>query len=108
METNLRFGMLQTVYTGDETIEEIKEMVSVYNKETEEHDQIERTRQVSHFSSAICKDSKCGRGVVHGEPCFVDTWTEKFYCDSCGKCVRYERKMADRRGELDELKKAAI
>jgi hypothetical protein len=106
MTTSLRFGMLETVYTGDETIEKIEETVSVYNKETEEHEEVVRQRQVSHFSTATCKDEKCGRGVAHSEPCFIDTWTENgtVYCDSCGKCIRYERKMADRRGELESLK----
>lgn len=102
MGTNLRFGMLETVYTGQENIRQVEEIVVEDNKE------VKKIRQVSDFSPASCKDEKCNRMVKHEEPCFIDTWTENgdVFCDPCGKCRRYERKMADRRGELDALRSA--
>jgi len=102
MQTNLKFGMLQTVYTGTESLEQIEETVVVDNKE------VVRVRQVSNFSPTACRDEKCNRMIEHEDPCFIDTWPDEgeVYCDSCGKCLRYERKMADRRGELDSLRKS--
>ena len=102
MGTNLRFGMLETVYTGEEDIEEIEEIVVIDNKE------VKKVRQISNFRPTSCKDPKCNRMVSHEDPCFIDTWTAKgdVLCDSCGKCRRYERKMADKRGELDALRES--
>ena len=96
----MKFGMLQTVYTGESHTEQIEEIVVVDNKEQT------KVRQVTHYNPTTCKDEKCGRMVAHQDPCFIDTWTENgdVYCDACGKCRRYERKMAERRGELDALK----
>ncbi len=96
MPTNMRFGMLETKYEGEAWIEKKIEIVVIDNEE------VEKERQISHYNPTKCKDDKCGRMVDHEAPCFIDTWSEEgdAYCDSCGKCLRYERKMADRRGEL--------
>ena len=98
METSLRFGMLHTVYTGAEAQEEIEQTYVENNKEKK------RKITISKRKPVVCKDSKCGRRVAHEDVCFVDTHSDNgdIYCDSCGKCLRYERKMAARRKELAE------
>jgi hypothetical protein len=50
-------------------------------------------------SGVICSDEKCGRPVQFLEKCFIDMQTQEVYCEPCGQCVRYERKMAEKRGE---------
>ena len=49
----------------------------------------------------LCSDSKCGRYVEDGDPCF---WAdgEVLYCGSCGKCLRYARKKEHERNEIKE------
>lgn len=44
-----------------------------------------------------CSDEKCGRPVKFMEKCFIDGTTGEIFCQSCGQCIRYERKMAARR-----------
>lgn len=51
-----------------------------------------------------CSDSICPR-IINGnknilsEDCFLDLLSGEMLCDQCGKCLRYARKMAHRRGE---------
>lgn len=51
-------------------------------------------------SGIQCADEKCGRFVGYLEKCFIDTLKDCIYCEACGQCVRYERKMADKRQSL--------
>jgi hypothetical protein len=94
MKTNLKFGMLQTIYTAEEEIvtKEIKA------KDAKGKD-IVRKEQTSKRIPIRCADPKCGRPVIHDAPCFVDTNSPNgdVYCDDCGKCLRYERKKAAQR-----------
>ena len=46
-----------------------------------------------------CGNFKCGKMVQSESPCFRDTLGAAYYCDSCGKCLRYHRKKAAERGE---------
>lgn len=94
MKTELKFGMLHTVYTGESIIEEIKHM-----RVDEDGNEYEEIEQIEKHGIVVCSDPKCGRFIQHDEPCFVDTMTENgnVYCDSCGKCIRYERKRAKMR-----------
>lgn len=100
MKTELKFGMLHTVYTGEAIIEEVE--VTVLNEDGEEETVIEQIEKHGH---AICVDPKCGRMVKHNEHCFIDVLSANgdLYCDSCGKCIRYARKKAEQRKQ----KKAA-
>ncbi len=47
-----------------------------------------------------CSDEKCGRSILFMNKCFIDQETGYFYCEECGKCKRYERKMKLRREAL--------
>jgi hypothetical protein len=49
-----------------------------------------------------CSDRKCGRLVKNGDACFVELQSGALYCDGCGRCKRYIRKMAEKR-EAKEL-----
>ena len=102
MATNLRFGMLQTTYEAD--YDEIKKVKKVKNGVDEEGKDIfiERVTTEQVFKPVRCADHKCTRSVINKDPCFVDTWSDQgdVYCDGCGKCVRYERKMEAKRQEL--------
>ena len=69
MKTNMKFGMLQTVYTGEEHLEQVEEIVVVDNKE------VVKIKQVAHHNPTKCNDELCGRMIKHEEPCFIDTWT---------------------------------
>jgi hypothetical protein len=44
-----------------------------------------------------CADDKCTRYVNFMDKCFIDTQDESVYCESCGQCLRYARKMAKKR-----------
>ena len=107
MATNLRNGMLQTSYDADyddiETIKKVKDGVD------EEGNTIfiERKTITQVFKPIRCKDFKCPRSVINKDACFIDTWSEggDVYCDSCGKCLRYERKMEIKRRDIREAKK---
>lgn len=89
MKTELRYGMLHTVYTGESIIEEIKTIEADENGI--EHEKI---TQIEKHGDIICSDPKCGRLVRHNECCFVDAISTNgnIYCDSCGKCIRFSRK----------------
>ena len=89
MKTELKYGMLYTVYTGEPIIEEIT--VTKTDEDGVEYEEIE---QIEKYGFVGCSDDKCGRPIQHNEPCFVDTRSESgsIYCDSCGKCIRYARK----------------
>jgi hypothetical protein len=88
MKTNLKHGMLQTVYTGEETIR-----TRTY-KVLENGEEIEKTEQYATYAPVMCADKKCGRMVAHNAPCFIDSATGEVWCDDCGKCERYARKRA--------------
>jgi len=96
METSLKFGMLHTVYTAKEEFVEHEQIVVVDNEET-----IQVITE-SNRIPVVCSDEKCSRAVEHEDPCFIDTKSEDgdVYCDSCGKCLRYARKMESRRREI--------
>jgi len=102
MKTNLRFGMLQTVYTAEEEVKvRIKKVI---DKDGEE---VEQKEQYSEFPPARCADKKCGRAIAHEAPCFIDASTGATWCDNCGKCERYARKKAAQRAEKADAKKEA-
>lgn len=92
MQTNLKFGMLQTVYTAEEEVK--VRTKKILNKDGEK---IEQKEQYSVFAPAQCADQKCGRSVSHNTPCFIDAQTGSVWCDDCGKCERYARKKAAER-----------
>jgi hypothetical protein len=48
-------------------------------------------------SGITCSDEKCGRPVSFMDKCFIDPMKDAIYCEACGQCVRYKRKMAQRR-----------
>jgi hypothetical protein len=52
---------------------------------------------LTESDTIICSDNKCGRDVMFGEACFIDIQTNNVYCESCGKCLRYERKKEEER-----------
>jgi len=54
-------------------------------------------RIIYHGENLLCADEKCGRLIIDASYCFVDTINGATYCDDCGKCVRYSRKMAKQR-----------
>ncbi len=60
---------------------------------------VEREFTLPDYLPGNCADAKCGRAIRNEEKCFVDTWNNRTYCQQCGKCIRYERAMALRRGE---------
>lgn len=94
MKTNLKFGMLQTIYTAEEEI-----IVKTKMVKDDEGKEIEQKEQISKRIPISCTDPKCGRAIVHDAPCFVDTQSPDgdVYCDDCGKCLRYARKKAAQR-----------
>jgi len=98
MKTNLQYGMLQTIYTGEETIRTKKIKVLEDGKE------IEQVEQYATYAPVKCADPKCGRMVVHNAPCFIDSQTGGVWCDDCGKCERYARK----RAAMREAKRAEM
>ena len=51
-------------------------------------------------SGVICSDEKCGRAVNFMDKCFIDTLKNRIFCESCGQCIRYERKMEDSRKKI--------
>ena len=97
MPTNLKFEMLETIYTAEEEVK----IKTVKVKDKDGND-IEQKEQYSVFAPARCADSKCGRAVANNTPCFVDTRTGSVWCDSCGKCERYARKKAAQRAQRRE------
>jgi len=45
-----------------------------------------------------CADEKCTRFIKFMDTCYIDTQeSPAYYCESCGQCLRYERKMAEKR-----------
>lgn len=96
MKTNLKFGMLQTIYTAEEDV--VVNSKIILDKDGKE---VEQKEQKSIRIPVQCADPKCGRMVVHDAQCFVDTLSEKgnIYCEDCGKCERYTRKKAAQRAE---------
>lgn len=97
MKTELKHGMLHTVYTGEAIIEEVR--VTKTDEDGKEYEVIE---QIETNGMIVCSDPKCGRIVRHNEACFVDVLDKgKVYCDPCGKCIRFARK----REELRAIKK---
>jgi hypothetical protein len=50
-----------------------------------------------HLDITDCSGLKCGRGVKFMDECFIDSMTGNVLCKDCGQCLRYERKMAERR-----------
>ena len=48
-----------------------------------------------------CEDEKCDRIVAFGDNYFTDP-EEHIYCESCGLCLRYERKRALQREQNKE------
>ena len=51
-----------------------------------------------------CKGVKCARKINYLDKCFIDTIESNFLCQSCGECIRYERKMAKKRDLMSENK----
>lgn len=87
MKTELKYGMLHTVYTGESIIEEF-----TVTKVDDDGKEYEEKQQIEKHGSIVCSDSKCGRLVKHNESCFVDAQTGDLFCDACGKCIRFSRK----------------
>ena len=55
---------------------------------------------VRRGSEGDCADDVCTRKVMDGDNCFIDLLNNgAVLCEICGKCLRYARKCADRRGE---------
>lgn len=51
-------------------------------------------------SEGKCADEMCPRQVKNGDSCYIDLLNDgAILCDNCGKCLRYARKCAVRRGE---------
>jgi hypothetical protein len=93
MKTELKHGMLHTVYTGEAIIEEVR-----ITKTDEDGVEFESVEQIETHGMIVCCDPKCGRIVKHNEACFVDVVNKgNVYCDSCGKCIRYSRKKEELR-----------
>ena len=55
----------------------------------------------------ICEDKKCDRAVAFGDNYFTDP-EEHIYCESCGLCIRYERKKATQREINGEIARPII
>lgn len=89
---NLQYNMLETKFYGESFVEE-----KVVEEPSENGDIIERTVQENKHESTSCADSHCPKIIQHEEPCFIDTISGETYCDSCGRCMRYERKMEAKR-----------
>ena len=53
-----------------------------------------------HTESFNCEGLKCGRPIKFMEKCYIDHKTGSLYCQSCGACIRYERKKAAERKAL--------
>lgn len=47
-----------------------------------------------------CEALKCGRPIKFMEKCFINHTDGSLFCQSCGVCIRYERKKADQREAL--------
>lgn len=54
-------------------------------------------------SGILCSDDKCGRPVSFMEKCFIDPQYEAIYCEACGQCVRFERKMEAKRLRVNKV-----
>ncbi len=48
-----------------------------------------------------CGADNCFRPIKPDDICAVDVETNNTLCEECGKCERYERKSAERRGGKD-------
>ena len=55
----------------------------------------------------ICDDKKCGRIITVGDFYFTDP-KGSIFCESCGLCIRYERKRAAQRKENGEIARPII
>lgn len=105
MEITFRFGMLHTEYSSK--VKYIKkEALDLDGDGNPQFDDdgkmIKKMIEIPESIPGSCVDSKCGRKVKDEEPCFIDTLSKNgdLYCDACGKCLRYERKMEARREEI--------
>ena len=49
----------------------------------------------------VCDDIKCGRIITVGDFYFTDP-EGGIFCESCGQCIRYERKRAAQREQNKE------
>ena len=88
------FGLLQIKYQS-----EIKHIHGTELVPDKDGKLVEQDVVLPDAIPGTCGDSKCGRTIRDEEDCFIDTWKGTTYCEQCGKCIRYERSMADRRGE---------
>ena len=53
-----------------------------------------------HGESKSCSDDICPKLIKNENECFIDLLNNgQILCDTCGKCLRYARKCAVRRGE---------
>ena len=97
MKTNIKFGMLQTIYQAEGVEQETTEEVVNDEGETEEI-----ITTFTKYLPVTCSDEKCNTLIRNEDPCFVDSLSENgdVYCDSCGKCLRYARKKAAEREKL--------
>ena len=55
----------------------------------------------------ICNDNKCDRIITDGDFYFTDP-EGSIFCESCGLCIRYERKRAAQRKIDGELARPII
>jgi len=88
----VQYNLLETKFYGESFVEE-----KVIEEENEDGELVERTIQENKHESVSCVDPQCPKTIDHEDPCFIDTISEKTYCDSCGKCIRYERMMEAKR-----------
>jgi hypothetical protein len=91
-KTNLKYNMLETKFYGESFVEE-----KAVEELNEDGEMVKRTVQENKHESTVCTDPQCSKAIKHDEPCFVDTISGETYCDSCGRCIRYERKMEAKR-----------
>jgi late competence protein required for DNA uptake (superfamily II DNA/RNA helicase) len=98
---NLQYNMLETKFYGESFVEE-----KIVEELDEDGEVVERTVQENQHESTACADPQCRRPIKHDEPCFIDTISGETYCDSCGRCLRYERKMETKRDLYAKIRAA--
>ena len=94
MAIELQSGMLRTKYVSD-----ISYIDTTIVEIDEDGNEIHKPIQIPDKSPGRCDAQDCGRAIRDGEWCFIDTVSDdgSLYCDGCGKCERYARKMEKKR-----------
>ncbi len=97
---DIRYGMLNIKYDADITF------IDTTIVEIDENgDEVHKPIQIPDPTPGKCSGDHCGKAIRNQESCFVDTQESdgRIYCDSCGKCLRYTRKMDDKRKNSNKL-----